>query len=99
VKLVFGGLQVPSSTLAWKLKFGESGFAYWCVADENVPEQSGFLFGGLYTTAVSNPITQSKTCPLYFYQENSVNIISNNLKFKNNLQFIFITMVIFNKYH
>jgi hypothetical protein len=44
--------------------------SYWCVANENVPEQSGFLFGGLYTTAVSNPITQSKTCPLYFYPLN-----------------------------
>ena len=44
--------------------------SYWCVADENVPEQSGFLFGVLYTTAVSNPITQSKTCPLYFYPLN-----------------------------
>jgi hypothetical protein len=41
--------------------------AYWCVARGKVPEQSGFLFGGLFTTTVSNPLTQAKTCPLNFY--------------------------------
>jgi hypothetical protein len=41
--------------------------AYWCVARGKVPEQSGFLFGGLFTATVSNPLTQAKTCPLYFY--------------------------------
>lgn len=41
--------------------------AYWCVARGSVRQQSGFLFGGLYTSTVSNPLTLTKDCPLYFY--------------------------------
>ena len=41
--------------------------AYWCVAKGHIQQQSGFLFGGIYTSAVSNPLTQEKSCPLYFY--------------------------------
>lgn len=44
--------------------------AYWCVARGSVQEQSGFLFGGLYTNTVSNPVTRSRQCPLYFYPLN-----------------------------
>ena len=43
--------------------------AYWCVALPGVdlPQESGFLFGGYYTTTSSNPITGSMTCPRFFY--------------------------------
>lgn len=44
--------------------------AYWCVALGNVPAQNGFLFGGIYTSTVSNPLTQTKACPLFFYPLN-----------------------------
>nr|KAG5697488.1 hypothetical protein BaRGS_029379 [Batillaria attramentaria] len=36
---------------------------YWCVADQPVPQDSGYLFGGLYTTQVANPVTQRQSCP------------------------------------
>ncbi|XP_022094946.1 macrophage-expressed gene 1 protein-like [Acanthaster planci] len=41
--------------------------AYWCVAEGQLPQQSGFLFGGVYTSKVSNPLTQSLSCPAEFY--------------------------------
>ncbi|XP_061178925.1 macrophage-expressed gene 1 protein-like [Saccostrea echinata] len=41
--------------------------AYWCVAQGHVDKQSGFQFGGIYTTSIDNPLTQSHGCPLYFY--------------------------------
>ena len=40
--------------------------AYWCVAEGEVPQNSGYLFGGFYTEAASNPFTGSMTCPQYF---------------------------------
>ena len=41
--------------------------AYWCAATGNVSQNSGFLFGGVYTDQVDNILTQSKSCPLKFY--------------------------------
>ncbi|XP_033638875.1 macrophage-expressed gene 1 protein-like [Asterias rubens] len=41
--------------------------AYWCVNVGQVPQQSGFLFGGVFTTKVSNPLTQEQGCPAQFY--------------------------------
>ena len=40
--------------------------AYWCVATGEVPPNSGYLFGGFYTKAASNPFSGSMTCPQYF---------------------------------
>ena len=42
--------------------------AYWCVATpgEEIPQNSGYLFGGFYTSTASNPVTGSMTCPRYF---------------------------------
>ena len=42
--------------------------AYWCVAPpgEQIPQHSGYLFGGIYTSTSSNPVTGSMTCPKYF---------------------------------
>ena len=41
--------------------------AYWCVAVGQVAQQSGFLFGGVFSSKVSNPITQDQSCPAEFY--------------------------------
>lgn len=48
--------------------------AYWCAATRKVSQNSGFLFGGLYTEQVENMVTQRKTCPLKFYP---LTILSN----------------------
>ena len=42
--------------------------AYWCVAHSGVqiPKKSGYLFGGLYTSKVSNPVTNTNGCPRFF---------------------------------
>ena len=43
--------------------------AYWCAAlpGTEVPENSGYLFGGVYTSSTNNPVTGAKSCPHYFY--------------------------------
>ncbi len=41
--------------------------AYWCAAHDHVPEGSGALFGGIYTSKNINPVTRSMTCPYHFY--------------------------------
>jgi len=47
------------------------GFAYystyWCVAKGAVPLNTGYLFGGLYSHSLNNPVTQARSCPLKFY--------------------------------
>ena len=40
---------------------------YWCVAKGAVGADSGFLFGGLYSDKVINPVTQDHNCPFKFY--------------------------------
>uniref|UniRef100_A0A8C8RFQ9 MACPF domain-containing protein n=1 Tax=Pelusios castaneus TaxID=367368 RepID=A0A8C8RFQ9_9SAUR len=41
--------------------------AHWCAATGPVPQGSGFLFGGLYSTGEENPLTGARACPSYFY--------------------------------
>ncbi|XP_006638238.2 macrophage-expressed gene 1 protein-like [Lepisosteus oculatus] len=41
--------------------------SYWCAALESVPQDSGLLFGGLYSKGAVNPVTQTHACPPYFY--------------------------------
>ncbi|KAL3843213.1 hypothetical protein ACJMK2_021158 [Sinanodonta woodiana] len=41
--------------------------AYWCVAEGQAHQQSGFLFGGVFTGNTLNPLTQAKSCPPQFY--------------------------------
>ncbi|XP_076447340.1 macrophage-expressed gene 1 protein-like [Babylonia areolata] len=44
---------------------------YWCVAtDGGVPARSGYLFGGLYTSQVANPVTRAFSCPPTFFPLN-----------------------------
>lgn len=42
--------------------------SYWCSAQTGaqIPNDSGYLFGGLYTSKVSNPVTKSSGCPRFF---------------------------------
>ena len=40
---------------------------YWCVAKGPVPANTGYLFGGLYSKVLKNPVTQDHSCPLKFY--------------------------------
>ena len=42
--------------------------AYWCVArpGADIPANSGFLFGGFYTSSTPNPLTNTMGCPQYF---------------------------------
>ncbi|XP_033744477.1 macrophage-expressed gene 1 protein-like [Pecten maximus] len=40
---------------------------YWCYATGNVQAGSGYLFGGVFTNTVGNPLTGSRSCPPYFY--------------------------------
>ena len=40
---------------------------HWCVATGVVPDQSGFLFGGLYSSTTSNPLTKAMSCPSHYY--------------------------------
>ena len=42
--------------------------AYWCAAlpGTEVPQNSGYLFGGFYTSTASNPVTGTMSCPRFF---------------------------------
>lgn len=40
---------------------------YWCVAKGAVPANTGYLFGGIYSKVLKNPVTQDHSCPLKFY--------------------------------
>ncbi|XP_061177500.1 macrophage-expressed gene 1 protein-like [Saccostrea echinata] len=40
---------------------------YWCVGTGQNYHHAGFLFGGIYTSTIENPLTQEHECPLYFY--------------------------------
>ena len=44
--------------------------AYWCSAVGTVPQNHGFLFGGLYGPMHNNPLTMAKECPSQFYKLN-----------------------------
>uniref|UniRef100_A0A6J0THQ7 Macrophage-expressed gene 1 protein-like n=1 Tax=Pogona vitticeps TaxID=103695 RepID=A0A6J0THQ7_9SAUR len=41
--------------------------AYWCAATGPVPQNSGFLFGGLYSRGNENPVTSTYACPAFFF--------------------------------
>ncbi|XP_069484966.1 macrophage-expressed gene 1 protein-like [Ambystoma mexicanum] len=41
--------------------------AYWCVSQEDVPEYSGYLFGGIYSSSMINPLTNAQSCPSSFF--------------------------------
>ncbi|XP_054828502.1 macrophage-expressed gene 1 protein-like [Eublepharis macularius] len=42
--------------------------AYWCAARSQVPEKTGYLFGGLFSAKITNPMTNAQSCPSTFFQ-------------------------------
>ncbi|XP_071951120.1 macrophage-expressed gene 1 protein-like [Antedon mediterranea] len=40
---------------------------FWCVATGPVPADTGYLFGGVYTSTMPNPLTETQACPNTFY--------------------------------
>ncbi|XP_029770756.1 macrophage-expressed gene 1 protein [Suricata suricatta] len=41
--------------------------AFWCVASGQVPENSGLLFGGLFSGKSVNPLTNAQSCPAGYF--------------------------------
>ena len=43
--------------------------AYWCAALDGarIQQSDGYLFGGYYTSAIANPVTNTMSCPRFFY--------------------------------
>lgn len=41
--------------------------AYWCVASGPVPPDSGYLFGGLFSSRSVNPLTGAQSCPSRYF--------------------------------
>ncbi|XP_063148820.1 macrophage-expressed gene 1 protein [Candoia aspera] len=41
--------------------------SYWCAARGPVPENSAFLFGGLFSAKSTNPVTKAQSCPSRYY--------------------------------
>ncbi|KAM6930388.1 macrophage expressed 1, tandem duplicate 1 [Xenentodon cancila] len=39
---------------------------YWCSVEGEAPENSGYLFGGIYSPSLLNPLTKAKSCPSNF---------------------------------
>ncbi|XP_034026380.1 macrophage expressed 1, tandem duplicate 1 [Thalassophryne amazonica] len=39
---------------------------YWCSVNQDAPQNSGYLFGGIYSPSLLNPITNTKSCPPNF---------------------------------
>lgn len=43
--------------------------SYWCSTNEEVPEYSGYLFGGLFGPSIQNPLTKSHGCPPNYFSQ------------------------------
>uniref|UniRef100_A0A2I3G8E3 MACPF domain-containing protein n=1 Tax=Nomascus leucogenys TaxID=61853 RepID=A0A2I3G8E3_NOMLE len=41
--------------------------AFWCVASSQVPDNSGQLFGGLFSSKSINPMTNAQSCPTGYF--------------------------------
>lgn len=39
---------------------------YWCSVNGKAPDNSGYLFGGIYSPSLLNPLTNAKSCPPNF---------------------------------
>ncbi|XP_070820903.1 macrophage expressed 1, tandem duplicate 1 [Chaetodon trifascialis] len=39
---------------------------YWCSVSGKAPDNSGYLFGGIYSPSLLNPLTNTKSCPSNF---------------------------------
>lgn len=39
---------------------------YWCAPNKKNPPRYGYMFGGIYSNDIQNPITRSRSCPTHF---------------------------------
>lgn len=58
---------------------------YWCSVNGMAPDNSGYLFGGIYSPSAVNPITNSKSCPpnfipLTFLSDGEIICVSNDFE-------------------
>ncbi|XP_047448688.1 macrophage-expressed gene 1 protein-like [Mugil cephalus] len=56
---------------------------YWCSVNGEAPQNSGFLFGGIYSPSLQNPLTKAKSCPpdfiaLKFLSDGQMICVSND---------------------
>ncbi|XP_038559552.1 macrophage-expressed gene 1 protein-like [Micropterus salmoides] len=56
---------------------------YWCSVNGQAPENSGYLFGGIYSPSLLNPLTNAKSCPpnfipVKFLSDGQVICVSND---------------------
>lgn len=57
---------------------------YWCSVNHGMaPDNSGYLFGGIYSPSLLNPLTNAKSCPpnfipLKFFSDGQVICVSND---------------------
>ncbi|TRY86510.1 hypothetical protein DNTS_010133 [Danionella cerebrum] len=42
---------------------------YWCSSNQETPEKSGYLFGGLFGPGMQNPLTKSNGCPPNYFTQ------------------------------
>ncbi len=64
---VFGWGRTCQCLTAWVSVLSAARYqAFWCVANGTVAENTGYLFGGVYTSKSVNPVTRSMTCPSHF---------------------------------
>ncbi|XP_040010065.1 macrophage expressed 1, tandem duplicate 1 [Xiphias gladius] len=56
---------------------------YWCSVKGKAPDESGYLFGGIYSPSLLNTLTKAKSCPpkfipLKFLSDGQVMCVSND---------------------
>ncbi|XP_062273664.1 macrophage expressed 1, tandem duplicate 1 [Scomber scombrus] len=56
---------------------------YWCSVNGKAPDNSGYLFGGIYSPSILNPLTNTKNCPpnfipVKFLSDGQMICVSNN---------------------
>ena len=56
---------------------------YWCSVNGTAPDNSGYLFGGIYSPSLLNPLTNAKRCPpnfipLKLFSDGQVICVSND---------------------
>ncbi|KAK5871078.1 hypothetical protein PBY51_003979 [Eleginops maclovinus] len=56
---------------------------YWCSVSGKAPDNSGYLFGGIYSPSLLNPLTNAKSCPpnfipLHFLSDGQVICVSHD---------------------
>ncbi|KAF7662344.1 hypothetical protein LDENG_00238660 [Lucifuga dentata] len=60
-------------------------YTYWCAVKGKAPDNSGYLFGGIYSPLLLNPLTNAKTCPpsfipIKFLSDSQVICVSNDFE-------------------